>query len=127
MYQYGKDHPSSSNTVPASNDPFGPLLSKLNGTPLSKPRKPIPYNLWSKANTIKIDTETKRLREQGDYARSDILSLRGQVTRDLYAKLPKEVRSECEAQADAAHLEALEVWSARGSGEPSMTPADRQK
>lgn len=103
-----------------------------------KPCKPIPYNLWAKTSAVEIDAELLARRakkpplpsplEHGEKKkispRGEALRLRGIVTRDLFAGLPLDVRTEWRDKANLIHEEALAEWSTIVSGKPSTTPTD---
>jgi hypothetical protein len=55
-YQHTKDHGALAKE-PSIHDPMTMLLARLTGISLLKPRKPIPYNLWAKANPKIVEKE----------------------------------------------------------------------
>lgn len=126
-YQYNKDR-STPNGEVSVDDPMTIILAKLTGTSLSKPRQPIPYNLWAKedVNRDAIDQQFKTQRVHLQTRKRELLTLRTKITKELYDKLPEETKREWRNHAKHAHNENLSDWKGILEGPPSTTPDDRQ-
>lgn len=136
-YQFHKVNKNRNLAANSGNDDLSSaLLDRLTGKSKPKPRKPIAYNLWAKANANAIDSEVDNRRVNdptpGDAlnvrrARGQAMALRGVVTRELFAALPEDVRLSWRDRADAVGVAAMAEWEATEGGDPSTDPADRQR
>lgn len=104
-------------------------MAKLTGTSLSKPRQPIPYNLWAKedANREAVDREFKVQRSTLKSRKGELLTLRTKITKDLYDKLPETTKQEWRKRAKDIQGDSLRNWKETLEGPPSTEPADRQR
>jgi hypothetical protein len=68
-------------------------MAKLAGAPLLKPCKPIPYNLWTKANTAVVEKEYKRRCKLTPPTKKDHLTFLGRVTCELFVKLSSQEKA----------------------------------
>lgn len=127
-YQHSKDH-SAPNGEISTEDPMMILMAKLTGTSLSKPRQPIPYNLWAKedANREAVDREFKVQRSTLKSRKGELLTLRTKITKDLYDKLPETTKQEWRKRAKDIQGDSLRNWKETLEGPPSTEPADRQR
>jgi len=103
------------------------LIARLTGVDVAKPRQPIPFNLWAKANRRVIDAEYDTKYRFNKPSKSDRLKLRAQITKELYAKLSDEEKQTWADAAKREHGEATEKWDNMLHGPPSKDPADRQR
>jgi hypothetical protein len=109
-YQHTKDHGALAKE-PSIHDPMTMLLARLTRISLLKPRKPIPYNLWVKANPKTVEKEFEFKCKVSLPKKKDHLNFLGQVTRKLFEKLPPEERADWGHTADKEHQTAMAEWS----------------
>lgn len=105
------------------------VMAKLTGSSISKPRQPIPYNLWAKeeANREAIDLQFKARRSNRQVSRKELLTLRTGITKELYDKLPEETKNIWRTRAKDAQAESLSSWKRIIEGPASTEPIDRQR
>jgi hypothetical protein len=125
-YQHNKDHGAAKKLLDM-DDPMTVLLAKLTGSSVSKPRQPIPYNLWAKENRAVIEMEYSKERRRLNSTKGDLMKLRAGVTRKLFDALPKNVRDGWQEKAKKEHVAALKAWEERLTGSPSTDPKSRQE
>lgn len=103
------------------------LLAKLTGSSISKPRQPIPYNLWAKENRITIEAEYNRERRRLNSNKNNLIKLRAGVTRKLFDALPEDVRDEWQSKAKLEHVQAVKAWEERLTSPALTDPKSRQE
>lgn len=125
-YQHTKEY-SSSAKEPSFNDPMAGLIARLTGVDLAKPRQPIPFNRWAKANRTLVDSEYDTKYKFNKPNKSDRLKMRAQITKDLYNKLSVEEKQIWVDEVKKEYEEAMEKWNAAIRGPASTNPADQQR
>ena len=107
------------------DDPMMILMSKLTGSTLSKPRQPIPYNLWGRANRELVDKQYAKDRETVDSKKW--MALRSSITRTLFKKLDRATQDHWAAVAKSEQEVAVKAWEAALKAPGSAAPAELQK
>lgn len=125
-YQYSKDH-GAQNGHANLDDPMVMVMAKLTGSSLSKPRLPVPHNLWAKAESNREAIERLFEVRKRSASRKEYLSLRSAITRELYGKLPELEKTEWRNKAKEMHTAEVDAWRAALDSPASKEPADRQK
>jgi hypothetical protein len=107
------------------NDPYAILLSKLTGTSLKKPHKPIAYNLWARENQKVVDLGFQAARVH--LLKKESLGVHTKLTKNLFKELLKAEQKEWGKKAVGHHKIALEQWELKLCSPLSVNPIDRQQ
>lgn len=103
------------------------LMAKLTGASITKPRQPIPYNVWGAANAEIIDQALDARCQILQLSKKKAVNIRSNITRSLFMGLPEAVRSEWEAKAKAEHAKVLADWADVIEHRASTNSEDRQR
>lgn len=110
------------------DDPITLLFKEFTGSAfIPRPRQPIPFQLWGKANHGIVDAEFKKRRAISPPKKKKVVSFRNGITRELFLKLPKETRATWQARAEQAHSDALAEREAKMSAAIPTDPKSRQR
>lgn len=118
-----KDH---SNDVNHPDNPFHLLLNQLNNQTKSRPRVPIPWNVWRKDSKAAIEKEAHRRADLQGVPLKNLAPVREKVVREMYNALSQEHKDKWEERAKSQHTKAVKKWEAESKEPPSTAPRDRQ-
>lgn len=125
-YQHSKDRTQTGKELGEEN-PFAVLLAKLNGTSLSRPRKPNAFDLWATENQDVFTPVLHAAVTQEQPNRYQLAGLQSKVKKAEFDKLSPEIKAEWQARVEERHRKELVEWKARWTSEPSTAPEDRQR
>ena len=124
-YQYMKDSNMDPKESGAQN-PYRILLLKLAGmTSTLKPRIWTACNTWRKTQRKEINDKTKQ--QYGNLSRSQQVTARDKIAKEMYAKLSDVEKEGWEEQAVEDHAERMAKWNKILNGKISQNNADRQR
>lgn len=123
-YQYMKDSDMDPKESGAHN-PYCILLLKLAGmTSTIKPRIRTACNTWRKMQRKEIDHKTKQ--RYGSLSRSQQVTARDKIAKEMYTKLSEVEKQGWEEQAVEDHMERMAKWTEIIEGKISQNNADHQ-
>lgn len=110
-----------------AHNPYRVLLHKLTGSTIHCPRRRTTVNVWRKTQRPIIKEEVKSRAMTLKTKLVGMAALRDKVTKELYAGLNAEEKSQWEEQAKEEHEAAVKAWKAETEGRSSTNPADCQR
>ena len=103
------------------------MLARLTGFSLSKPRVPIPYNVWGRFNKQKINDAYTNAHLYKPLPKNQQAAERTRINKALFDALPLDERKKYVEMAKKEGDEKLKEWKEKLSGPLSTDPEDRQR